>query len=237
MSPLNVTMTSDSANEITPFLPDWVVPLQSEGTRCPVFAFPSGHDERTALAIDARIAGYAGRDHPFWGLGRDGSHHELVHAEGIPALGAEYVKFLRTIQQKGPYLLYGTCLGGYLAWETARQLLDAGEEIAGILFYEVPLRSDFANVLPGPVPVYSKNQWRMSHYIRLHALPIALTHLMTAAWHARRWWAPWQLLALGSLETIVVPDEITSTFVGREERIARHVRDWIEQTEARAQAP
>jgi hypothetical protein len=218
---------------ITPFVPDWIVPLQAEGTSRPVFVFPSAHTERVALAIEARVAGHVGRDHPFWGFGRDESHLDRARVEGAPALAAEYVTQMRAIQGKGPFLLYGICLGGYLAWETARQLLAAGEEIAGILFYEVPLRSDYAKVLPGPLPVHSMFMWRLSHYFQMHALPIHLTHLMTAGWHVSGWWRPWQEVALGGVETVVIPGETKTAFVDREERIARHVRDWIERAEVR----
>ncbi len=185
------------------------------------------------MAIEARVAGHVGRDHPFWGFSRDASHLDRVRLNGVAALGAEYVTHLRAIQDKGPYLLYGVCLGGYLAWETARQILDAGEKIAGILFYEVPLRSDFAKVLSGPPPVYSPNLWRLAHYYRVQPLPVALTHVMTAGWHASGWWKPWQEVALGSYETVIVPGETETAFEHREERIARHVRDWIEAAENR----
>jgi hypothetical protein len=56
---------------------------------------------------------------------------------------------------------------------------------------------------------------------------------MTGPWHDRGWGAPWQQIARGAVETVVIPGETETAFVRREERIARHVRDWIEQAEAR----
>jgi hypothetical protein len=44
-------------------------------------------------------------------------------------------------------------------------------------------------------------------------------------------------LVLGTLETVVVPDETASSISSREERIASYVRDWIDRAEARVQAP
>lgn len=64
-------------------------------------------------------------------------------------------------------------------------------------------------------------------------LPFHLTHLMTAVWHATPWWAPWQELALGSYSPVGIPGETETAFERREERIARHVRDWIEAAEVR----
>lgn len=223
----------NSSGGITPFRPEWIVPLQPEGAGRPVFVFPSGHDARASLAIEARVAGYVGRDHPFWGFQRDASSIDRGRADWAAALGDKCAAQMRTLQGGGPYLLYGNCFGGFLAWEAARQLLDAGEAIAGILFFEVPLRSDHAHVLPGPPPAHSANVWRLSHYYRVQPLPIHLTHVMTAGWRGSGWWKPWRQVALGSYETVVVPGETETAFARREERIARHVREWIEAAENR----
>jgi hypothetical protein len=223
----------DAGGDVTPFVAEWVTPLQPEGMGRPVFVFPPAHDERSALAIEAKIAVHVGRDRPFWGFGGFSALREVLRSGGPEALGAEYVAQIRAIQPEGSYLLYGNCLGGYLAWETARQLLAAGEEIAGILFFEVPLRSDFARVRSGRPPVDHPNPWRLAHHYRVRPLPVDLTHVMTAGWHASKWWRPWQEVALGSFETVIIPGETETAFDRREERIARHVRDWIERSEAR----
>src|SRR5688572_7793375 len=117
----------NSSAGITPFRPEWIVPLQPEGARRPVFVFPSGHDARASLAIEARVAGHVGRDHPFWGIQRDASSIDRGRADWAAALGTECAAQMRALQGGGPYLFYGNCFGGVLAWETARQLLDAGE--------------------------------------------------------------------------------------------------------------
>jgi hypothetical protein len=185
------------------------------------------------MAVEAKIARCVGSDRPFWGIGHDDSHRDLVRQAGVAALGAAYARQLQAVQPEGPFLLYGNCLGGYLAWETALQLLAAGREIGAILFFEVPLRSDYATVKPGPMPVHSDNVWRLAHYYRPPELPVNLTHLMTTGWQTARWWAAWQELALGSYETVIIPGETEAAFEQREERIARHVREWIGSAEIR----
>jgi hypothetical protein len=228
----------DGASEgITPFFPDWVVPLQPEGAGRPVFVFPSADNEPVAILIEAEIADRVGREHPFWAFARDNSQLDLVRERGVAAVVAEYIAQMRAIQGKGPFLLTGACIGGYAAWETARQLLDAGEEIAGILFYEVPIRPDFATVLPGHPPVHeTRNIMRLAHYYRPPALPIDLTYIMTETWHGMSVWAPWQDVVLGTFETVVLPD-ITlggEEFLARRQSlIAQHVREWIDKSEAR----
>ena len=220
---------------ITPFFPDWVIPLQREGTGRPVFVFAAGHHEVAALAIEARVALHVGREHPFWGFGRESPRLERARAGGIPAMAGEYAAQMRAIQGHGPYLLYANCAGGFFAWETARQLLASGEEIAGILFYEVPLGSAVADPQPDITPAHISIP-PTARYYRPPALPVDLTLLMTRFWQERRWSDAWAQVALGSVETVVIPGETQTAFDHRDERIARHVRDWIEKAEGRIQA-
>jgi pimeloyl-ACP methyl ester carboxylesterase len=222
---------------VTPFFPDWVIPLQAEGAGRPVFVFPSADNEPMAIRIEAEIADRVGRDHPFWAFARDDSQLDLVRERGAGAVVTQYIAQMRAIQGKGPFLLTGHCIGGYAAWETAKQLLDSGEEIAGILFFEVPIRPDFATVLPGHPPVHeTRNIMRLAHYYRPPALPIDLTYIMTETWHGMSVWAPWQDVVLGTFETVVLPD-ITlggEEFLARRQSlIAQHVRDWIDKADAR----
>ncbi|MGH2618311.1 MAG: thioesterase domain-containing protein, partial [Thermomicrobiales bacterium] len=164
---------------ITPFVPGWVVPLQREGRGRPIFDFPSSHNQLHALAQDARIAALVGRDHPIWGFQGDHPELERIREDGVPALAAAYVEQMRVIQGAGPYLLFATCGGGYLAWEVARRLLAAGEAIAGIFFFEVPPRSDFDTVLSEHTPAGVSSLWRPDGEYRPQALQTDLTFLMT----------------------------------------------------------
>jgi pimeloyl-ACP methyl ester carboxylesterase len=190
-----------------------------------------------AIRIEAEIADRVGRDRPFWAFARNDSQLDLVREHGAGAVVAQYIAHMRAIQGKGPFLLTGHCIGGYAAWETARQLIDSGEEIAGILFFEVPIRPDFDRVLPGHPPVHeTKNIMRLAHYYRPQALPIDLTYVMTETWHGMSLWASWQDVVLGSFETAVLPD-ITlggeEFLARRQSMIAQYVRDWIDKSEAR----
>ncbi len=45
---------------------------------------------------------------------------------------------IRTIRKHGPYLIGGYCYGGVLAFETARQLTEVGEEVALLALFDTP---------------------------------------------------------------------------------------------------
>lgn len=233
-------LDGDTPSGITPFLPAWVIPLQRAGSGTPVFVFPAGHDEMRALSIDAQIASHVGKVHPFWGFRREDAALDPARADGVPTLAAEYVSQMRAIQPGGPYLLFGNCAGAYLAWETARHLLAAGDEVAGMLFYEAPLRADFDRLMPGVTPADISREWHLSLYYRPVPLPVDVTHLMTDDWQARGWWQPWQRVVRGTLEAVIIPVAAIGSekfLARRQEFIAEHVRSWIEQAETRVRRP
>ena len=62
--------------------------------------------------------------------------HESEREYSFEAMAEKYVARLRQIQPNGPYYLGGTCNGGMVAFEMARQLQAAGENVALLaLFY------------------------------------------------------------------------------------------------------
>jgi thioesterase domain-containing protein len=222
-------------DEITPFVPSWVVPLQSEGSGRPVFVFPSADNEAAAIAIDARLAALTGRDRPFWAFAREDWQLDLVREHGVAAIGRAYGQQMQAMQGCGPFLLFGTCIGGYAAWIAAEQLLSAGEAVAGIFFVEVAIRPNYTEVLPGNPPVTTtRSLWRLSQYYCPPALPVRLVHVMAESWHERGWWQPWHELALGGAETIAIPQQglTTEEFLARREAtIAQQLRAWIERVD------
>ena len=77
----------------------------------------------------ADLAHELGSEQPFYGLqslGLDGGEAPLDSIEEIAAL---YVAEIRSVQARGPYAIVGACFGATVAYEMARQLLAAGEEM------------------------------------------------------------------------------------------------------------
>ncbi len=80
-----------------------------------------------------------GRDRPVYGLqargliGEDAPHRRMEEA------AADYIAELRQVQPHGPYLLGGFSGGGITAYEMARQLEAAGEEVALLVLLDTPL--------------------------------------------------------------------------------------------------
>lgn len=86
-----------------------------------------------------QLAQRLGPDRRFYGiqarglLGDDKPHEDFTEA------ARDYIEELRQVQPGGPYLLGGFSGGGLIAYEMARQLHAAGEEVAMLVMLDTPL--------------------------------------------------------------------------------------------------
>jgi len=104
-----------------------IVALQAAGHRRPFFCVHPGGGTVLAYVLLSR---HLGPERPFYGL----QARELLDGgapgdDTVEAMAGRYVAAVREAQPAGPYLLGGWSLGGVIAYEMARQLREAGEEI------------------------------------------------------------------------------------------------------------
>ncbi|MGN1286301.1 MAG: thioesterase domain-containing protein, partial [Bradyrhizobium sp.] len=109
-----------------------IIPLQSGGTRTPIYAVP-GHVGAPFTFSD--LSKHLGGDQPFYALqptGYDGQSEPMDRVEDI----AEY--FARQIveyQPNGPYIIAGYCSGAPTAFELAKILGRRGAEVPCIALF------------------------------------------------------------------------------------------------------
>ncbi len=112
----------------------FIVALQPHGSRIPFFCIPGGYEDAYYL-LD--LAQPLGADQPFFVV-RD---PRPLRDRGVYTLeehAAYFCRAIRSTRPNGPYLLGGHCYGGILAFEVARQLVAAGQEVRLLVFFEVP---------------------------------------------------------------------------------------------------
>jgi thioesterase domain-containing protein/acyl carrier protein len=120
-----------------PFTPsaEAVVTYNAAGTAAPFFFF---HGSITGNGTYCRVlAERVGPDRPLHVLRPHGSDGAPVPAS-IEAMAAESLGVIRRLAPRGPYLLGGYCAGGLVAFEVARLLRAAGEEVLDVLLIDVP---------------------------------------------------------------------------------------------------
>ena len=110
--------------EIQPPPVSTVVPVRAEGSLPPLFCVYS--DPRYVFRYN-RLSAHLGPDQPVYGVQPRCADQSRLHmVEEI----AEYsIRQIKSVQPRGPYFLTGFCFGGLVAFEMARQLQRAGDEI------------------------------------------------------------------------------------------------------------
>lgn len=77
-----------------------------------------------------RLALHLSPEQPFYGLQSLGLDGITPPLDSIEAMARHYVGLIRGVQPRGPYYLGGYSFGGWVAFEMAQQLVEAGEKVA-----------------------------------------------------------------------------------------------------------
>ena len=80
--------------------------------------------------------------HKFYGLQSFGALHELDVEYTLEAIAANYIAAIQSAQPHGPYNLAGWSMGGVIAVEMARQLIESGERVERLLLLDAPAPLD-----------------------------------------------------------------------------------------------
>lgn len=102
-----------------------IVDIQPKGTQRPIFWVHSlGGDGGGGFFYYRKLAELLGEDQPSFGI-----RSPQEPFDKIEAMAAFYIREMRAKQPQGPYQLGGFCFGGVVAYEMARQLEAAGEQV------------------------------------------------------------------------------------------------------------
>nr|WP_246574748.1 non-ribosomal peptide synthetase [Streptomyces genisteinicus] len=109
---------------------DPLVAIRPEGDRPPLFfAHPMGGN----VLCYVPFARHLPPGQPFYAFQAAGADVGTEPVRGIERLAADYIEAMRRVQPTGPYHLGGWSFGGFVAFEMARQLHAAGEEVASLV--------------------------------------------------------------------------------------------------------
>jgi thioesterase domain-containing protein len=117
-----------------------IIPLQI-GTYDPgpLFCVP-GAGATVASFIDFVSA--SSRSRPIYGFQPRGLDSLLLPHSTVPAAAQAYVQALQNLQTKGPIHLLGHSFGGWVAFEMAKQLAEAGREVRSLTLVDTQAPDD-----------------------------------------------------------------------------------------------
>jgi amino acid adenylation domain-containing protein len=107
--------------------PSSIVPIQTQGSRSPVFCV---HPGGGGVGDYIPLAYHLGKDQPLYGIQCIGLEDGRSPVRTIESMAEAYLVEMKTIQPVGPYQIAGWSLGGTIAYEMAIQLSEAGETVS-----------------------------------------------------------------------------------------------------------
>ena len=110
-----------------------LVAIQPHGSRPPFFVV---HGLAGDVMFYRELAQHLGRDQPLYAIQSEGSDGGSIRYRSIATIAGYYVNEIRRVQPCGPYYLGGYCIGGLVAFEMARQVRLAGEQVGCLLMFE-----------------------------------------------------------------------------------------------------
>lgn len=105
---------------------DALVPIKTSGTKDPIFMV---HGGGLNVLVFKSISNYLDEDQPLYGLQALGLNRKTHVPSSIEEIAAVYVSEVLKVNPDGPYCLAGYSLGGFIAFEMARQLIGMGKVV------------------------------------------------------------------------------------------------------------
>ncbi len=112
-----------------------LVPIRTKGSKPPFFCI---HGVTGDILWLKDLADLMDDEQPFYGVQARGLDGEAEPFNRLEEMAAHYLQQIRQVQPEGPYYLGGYCMGGDIAYEVARQLQAAGEEVPILAVIDPP---------------------------------------------------------------------------------------------------
>lgn len=105
---------------------DALVPIKPKGKKDPVFMV---HGGGLNVLIYQSISKLLDEEQPVYGLQALGLNREMEISTSVEGIAKAYISEIIELDANGPYRLVGYSMGGLIAFEMAKQLIEMGKEI------------------------------------------------------------------------------------------------------------
>ena len=129
--------------------PSYLVELQRGEGQTAIFCFMFAGGFRGEFATFAGLAPLIGLRYTFYGVIARGTDGKLDSHGSVEEMAAAYIQQIKTAQPQGPYFLVGECFSAPVAYETARQLLNQGDDVAMLAFLDARVPGTTMNRILG----------------------------------------------------------------------------------------
>lgn len=197
-----IRQLAQKLSERSELTPEFLVQMNRNGNLVPLTYF-HGNFYRFGYG-SIMLAKALGADQPLLVVSPHGTDNEPI-PHSIEAMAADRLPLILKAQPDGPYRLSGKCLGGIVAFETARLLIAAGKKVEMVVMLDPPTINsggftrwllstiERARPLAGPAAEHA-TAWtwfrcaqlqRLSHY-RLTREKAAIARFFNYSWSRRK---------------------------------------------------
>lgn len=103
-----------------------LVPIKPSGTKTPLFLI---HGGGLNILLFKSVSNYFDPEQPLYGIQALGLNKKTDVPADLGAISAKYIEEILKVSPEGPYAIAGYSLGGFIAFEIAKQLKAMGKEI------------------------------------------------------------------------------------------------------------
>ncbi|QMV14757.1 amino acid adenylation domain-containing protein [Vibrio spartinae] len=148
---------------------DPLVPLRESGQRRPIFlVHPMGGNILSYL----RMLPHLPSDQPFYALQAAGVDVGSTPIATVEEQARFYIEAIKRVQPTGPYIIGGWSYGGFIAFEMAAQLIQAGELVSNVLILDTMALNSHAKGKTSDDALLSWFFWELLWTSRGSALPV-----------------------------------------------------------------
>jgi thioesterase domain-containing protein len=187
-----------------------LVPVTTAGSSLPLFAIHGGGG---GGFFAGGLARHLGDDQPVYVLQGSPADYTDAGSKELTDVAARYVAEIRRVQSHGPYLLYGTSLGGAIAFEMAQQLRASGEQIGLLAMGDTRAPSLYRTHLTARL-VAEWLSWLRRQPLRLAAKIVLTMPQRRINWYRHRHARP-SVPASGEMPSATRRNELARQFFGR----------------------
>ena len=156
-----VSFVSKGPSEAMAQLDPFLMPIQATGSRQPLFFVAGAHENRyfdPALGNSyqedffryfGNMIANLGEEHTLYAFKPKGlAMGEHLHTS-VEVMASRYIESMMRVQPDGPYWIGGECVGGIVAYEMARQLAAANQEVGALILLDTPRPSAWNSLQEG----------------------------------------------------------------------------------------
>lgn len=138
-----------------------LVPFKEKGTKTPIYMV---HGGELNVMFYKDLAECLDDDQPVYALQGKGLNGEATPPESMEEIVSTYIQEIVEANPSGPYALAGFCLGGFIAYEMARELKAMGKKVTLVAAFDTIVEPHFLRSGQMAKRLLAK-LYRLKHYL------------------------------------------------------------------------